>query len=427
MPPENRYEECLQAMYGFRRFGIVLGLSTIRNILKGLENPHLRFSTIHIAGTNGKGSVAAMLSAVLQSAGYKVGLFTSPHLVRFNERICIDNIPISDTDVVNAYHAVKRIRSGKREPTFFEFSTAMAFHTFAEKNVTWAVIETGMGGRLDATNVIKPRLSIITNISLEHRMYLGNTISQIAGEKGGIIKHRVPVVTGVKQKDAISVLESMAASKSAPFYRRGDSFRVRRRPDGTFSYDGIDARWQGLKKGLLGAHQVENAALVLAACEVLNRNNADIPLPAVQKGLLNARWPGRLEIARSAPLLILDGAHNFIAARTLKKYMTEYLSDRKITMVIGILDDKPYRSMLQTLLPGCDRAIVTRARIDRALPPDKLYRIARKIVPNTAVIPNVKDAVKTALKTTRSKDVILVAGSLYVVGEAKEYLDQQKR
>ncbi len=414
-------------MYGLRRFGIVLGLSTIRNILNGLENPQRRFSTIHIAGTNGKGSVAATLSAVLQSAGYKVGLFTSPHLVRFNERICIDNRPVSDAQVVSAYGAIRRIPSEKREPTFFELSTAMAFYTFDQKKVDWAVVETGMGGRLDATNIIKPKLSIITNVSLEHRMYLGNTIAQIAVEKGGIIKYRVPVITGVTQKKAISVLHSTAESKSAPFYRRGEAFRVKRHPDGTFTYYGMDATWKGLKKALLGAHQVENAALVLAACELLNRKKAGISLPAIQEGLLTARWPGRLEIAGSAPLLILDGAHNFIAARTLKRYLADHLSDRNITMVIGILDDKPYRSMLQSLLPGCKRVIVTRANIDRALPPETLYAVARNMVPDTATIPNVAEAVKVALKTTLPKDAVVVAGSLYVVGEAKAYLEKQKQ
>ena len=427
MPAKDPYTECLSSMFGLRRFGIVLGLATIRGLLNGLGDPQRRFSSIHVAGTNGKGSVAATLSSVLQAAGYRVGLFTSPHLVRFNERICIDNRPVSDAAVVDAYRAVQHAPAGKREPTFFECSTAMAFYTFAQKKVDWAVIETGMGGRLDATNILRPKLSVITNISLEHRMYLGNTIAQIAGEKGGIIKYRAPVVAGVKQKTAVSVLRSIAASKSAPLYRFGESFRIRRRPDGTFDYYGMALTWRGLRKGLPGAHQVENAALVLAACEVLNRKDASIPVPAVRKGLLSARWPGRLEIARSAPLLILDGAHNFIAARTLKKYLVDHLPDRKITLVIGILDDKPYRSMLQSLLPGCNRVVVTRARIDRALPPETLYREARKIVPNTAMVSNVADAVEFALKTTLPKDAVVVAGSLYVVGEAKEYLETQDR
>ena len=272
MKRSDTYRACLEAMYGLRRFGIILGLAATRNILKGLGNPQNRYKSIHIAGTNGKGSVAASLAAVLQAAGYRVGLYTSPHLVRFNERIRINGRAISNAHVVDSYNAVKGVHHGRREPTFFEFSTAMALFMFAKQAVDWAIIETGMGGRLDATNIIKPEISIITNISLEHRMYLGNTISEIAGEKGGIIKKGVPVITGVKQKQAISVLKSTAVLKSAPFFRQGEAFRVRKQSGGIFSYQGMKAIWNGLKTGLIGAHQIDNAALVLAACEVLNEN-----------------------------------------------------------------------------------------------------------------------------------------------------------
>lgn len=412
------YSECLTTMYGLRRFGIILDLSTIRNILKELGNPQDRFAAVHVAGTNGKGSVSATLSAVLQAAGYKVGLYTSPHLVRFNERICIDNAPISDDQVVEACRVVRSVPFGDREPTFFEYSTAMAFHAFAENRVDWAVVETGMGGRLDATNVILPKLSIITNISLEHQMYLGKTIAQIAGEKGGIIKDGVPVVTGASQKEAVSVLTSIAASRSAPMFRHRDAFRVRRQPDGTFTYYGFETVLRGLKTALAGSHQIENAALVLAASEILA-----LPEEAIRRGLTAAKWPGRLEAIGNAPLVLLDGAHNLDGARTLKRYLTERLSSRGITLVVGILNDKPYRAMLKALLPGCRRVIITRAKIDRALPPETLYGIAREIVPDTCLIPNVADAVKHALKTTLPKDAVVVAGSLYVVGEAKEYFE----
>jgi len=419
------YSECLKSMYGLRRFGIILGLSTIRNILKELGNPQNRFAAVHVAGTNGKGSVAATLSAVLQAAGYKVGLFTSPHLVRFNERICIDNTPISDAQVAEACEAVGSIPFGKREPTFFEYSTAMAFHTFAKNGVDWAVVETGMGGRLDATNVIRPKVSIITNISLEHQQYLGKTIAQIAGEKGGIIKSGVPLVTGASQKEAFSVLNAIAASKSAPVLRHRDAFRVRRQTGGGFTYYGVNTVLRDLKTALAGNHQIENAALVLAACEILGNHAARLSETDIRKGLLSAKWPGRLQAVRSSPLVLLDGAHNSDAARTLKRYMTERLSGRSITMVIGILIDKPYRTMLRTLLPGCRRVILTRAKIDRALPPETLFPVAREIVPDTGLIPNVADAVEYAVKTTLPKDAVVVAGSLYVVGEAKEYFENE--
>ncbi|MCP4688208.1 MAG: bifunctional folylpolyglutamate synthase/dihydrofolate synthase, partial [Desulfobacterales bacterium] len=202
MTRENAYDDCLKSMYGLRRFGIKLGLGTIRGVLEGLGNPHEKFSCIHIAGSNGKGSIASTLAAILETSGRRVGLYTSPHLVRFNERIRVNGEPVSNADVVNAHQAVDdvRPRGGARHPTFFEFATAMAFYEFARRKVDWAVVETGMGGRLDATNVITPAVSVISNISMEHRMYLGNTLAEIASEKGGIIKKGVPVVTGVRQR-----------------------------------------------------------------------------------------------------------------------------------------------------------------------------------------------------------------------------------
>ena len=400
MTQRDPYNECLNAMFGLRRFGIILGLSTIRNILRGLGNPQNRFATVHIAGTNGKGSVAALLSAILHAAGYRVGRYTSPHLIRFNERICINDQPISDGDVVAAYNAVKGAGYGRREPTFFEYATAMALFTFWKKEVDWAIIETGMGGRLDATNIIKPALSIITNISIEHRTYLGNTIAEIAGEKGGIIKKNTPVITGVKQKTAISVLESIAASNTAPIYRQGKAFRVKKKRDGSFNYYGMNDTRRGLQTNLAGSHQIENTALVMAACEVLNQKKATLPSPAIKKGLFNARWPGRLEIVKDSPLVILDGAHNLIAARTLKKYLSKNLTGRKITLVIGILDDKPYQSMLKSLLPLSSRVIITKAKIDRALPPETLHKVAAPIVPDTRIIHDVSGAVKYAIKST---------------------------
>jgi len=421
---ETEYNNCLKTMFGLRRFGIKLGLSTIRNILEGLGNPQDRFSCIHVAGTNGKGSIASALSTILHLSGYTVGLYTSPHLVRFNERICVNNTPVSDEDVVSSYNAVKRVHSGKREPTFFEFSTAMALFEFGKKNVDWAIIETGMGGRLDATNMIKPALSIISNISLEHQMYLGNSIAQIAGEKGGIIKKNVPVVTGVQQKNAVSVLKEIADSQSAPFYRYKDAFRVRRKKKSVFTYFGIDNLWRNMHTRLAGSHQIDNAALVLAACEVLNRNQVDLSPKCIRDGLAQNRWPGRLDIVSTSPLIILDGAHNLIAVRKLARFLSEKLSDRNITLVAGVMDDKPYSSMLQSLLPLCSRVILTQAKIDHAVPPDTLSAVAKTMTQNIEVFDDVPQAVTHAVKTTSPDDAICIAGSLYVVGEAKEVLDK---
>ena len=413
-------------MYGLRRFGIKLGLSTIRQILSALGNPQHRYACIHVAGTNGKGSVASFLASILNASGYKVGLYTSPHLVRFNERICVNNRQISDEDVVSAYRAVTDVQCGDREPTFFEYTTAMALYEFGRQAVDWAVIETGMGGRLDATNVLQPVVSIITNVSLEHQTYLGETLAEIAGEKGGIIKRNTPVVTAVSQPSAISVLEKLASELSAPLFRLKKDFRVRRNANHTFSYYGLDHVWRGITTSLTGSHQVENAALVLATCELLGRNKMIIPLKHIQAGLDNTRWPGRLEVVSDHPMIILDGAHNLGACKELAKYLRTELKGRRITLVIGILDDKPYTAILECLLPVCSQVILTSPKIDRALPVDTLYPIAAALTADVRKIPDVSRAIAFAVQNARPEDVICVAGSLYVVGEAKAFLNQSE-
>jgi dihydrofolate synthase/folylpolyglutamate synthase len=410
-------------MYGLRRFGIKLGLSTIQKTLSELGNPQNQFSSIHVAGTNGKGSVASFLAAILKASGYKVGLYTSPHLVRFNERICVNNQQISDDNVVSAYQAVMDVHSGNREPTFFEYATAMALYEFGRQTVDWAVVETGMGGRLDATNILQPVISIITNVSLEHQGYLGRTIAEIAGEKGGIIKRNTPVVTAVSQPSAISVLEKLASEQTAPLFRLKKDFKARRHADHSFSYYGLDHVWRGITTSLTGSYQVENASLVLAACEILMRNHSKISIEHIQNGLADTRWPGRLEVVSENPKIILDGAHNLNAAKELGKYLKTELAGRKITLIIGILEDKPYTAILEALIPPCSRVILTRPKIDRALPVDTLLPIAAAMKDDVWKIPDVSEAIAFASENAQPEEVICVAGSLYVVGEAKAFLN----
>ena len=424
MTSENSYESCLRAMYALRRFGIKLGLSTIRKILNGLGDPQDAFACIHIAGTNGKGSVASALASILACSGYKTGLYTSPHLVCFNERIQVNNRPISNDRVQQLYAAVTRTDHGKREPTFFEFATAMALFEFAAQKVDWAIIETGMGGRLDATNIISPALSIITNISLEHREYLGNTIAQIAGEKAGIIKKRKPVITAIRQKKALAVVQEVAKEKAAPVFRLGTDFKVRRNRQSTFSYYGLANVWHNLQTALPGSHQIENAALVLAASEILIKNNVTVKQDSIRKGLSQNLWPGRLEIFSNDPLLILDGAHNLAAARNLSKFLSTNLGGQRLTLVIGILDDKPYKEMLKSLLPLASRVIITQAKINRALAPQILYEVAQEHNLDATIISDVAQAVRHAVDTSAPNTAICIAGSLYVVGEAKEALEK---
>ncbi|NOY68673.1 MAG: bifunctional folylpolyglutamate synthase/dihydrofolate synthase [Deltaproteobacteria bacterium] len=417
-------------MYALRRFGIKLGLDVIGNILSGLGNPHLCFSAIHIAGTNGKGSIASALASILNAAGHKVGLYTSPHLVRFNERICINNRQVSDDDVVEAWQAVKKVHTGSREPTFFEYTTAMALYLFKKTGVELAIMETGMGGRLDATNIVKPALCLISNISLEHRFYLGNTISAIAGEKAGIIKQKTPVVCGITQPSAIDVIEKNAAKHAAPLFLLKKDFRVRSYGKNTFTYYGKEVRWPKMCTPLPGDHQKDNAALVLAACEILMKEDPLLTIDAIRKGLAAVRWPGRLEIIGKPndihPEIILDGAHNLDATRKLAKFLKTYTAGRKITLIIGILDDKPYKGMLNAIIPLCNRIIITEPDIDRAFPPARLLPAVLKFTRHTEIIPRVKDAVDHAINTTSSEDMVCVAGSLYVVGEARQFLEQLK-
>ncbi len=426
MRAENSYIHCLKTMYGLRRFGIKLGLATIKKILAGMGNPQREYACIHVAGTNGKGSVASSLAAILHRAGYKTGLYTSPHLVRFNERIQISNRQISNKNVLAAYNAVKRVHYGSREPTFFEFATAMALYEFGRQKVDWAVIETGMGGRLDATNIIQPELSIITNISLEHREYLGNTLGQIAMEKAGIIKPRKPVLTAVRQKNALGVIEKIAEEKKAPLYRLGRDFKIRRKQSDFFSYYGLKNTWHDLRTALRGSHQADNAALVLAACELINARRGQLKLTDIRSGLQTNNWPGRLETVSTDPLIIMDGAHNLAAARNLARFLSANVKDLKLTLVIGILNDKPYQMMLKILLPCASHVVLTRAKTGRALDPLKLQRVVDQLGVENRVIPDVAGALKFAIDACPNDGAICIAGSLYVVGEAKAAMEEGK-
>jgi dihydrofolate synthase/folylpolyglutamate synthase len=419
---QTEYQKCLKEMFALHRFGIKLGLDLISDILKKLDNPQNAFSSIHVAGTNGKGSIASALSAILGEAGFSVGLYTSPHLIRFNERIKINNNEVSDEEVVSAHKMVRSVRAGSREPTFFEYTTAMAFYLFAKSNVDWAVIETGMGGRLDATNILLPDISIISNIGMEHQYYLGNSIARIASEKGGIIKKNTPVITGAKNKDALRVLREIASDRSAPFYRLGEHFKVRRQPSGTFSYYGMAHTWKNLYASLPGDHQVDNAGVVLAACEVLQRKKIPVEFSSIKQGIETFKWPGRLEVIAGSPDILIDGAHNLMAVKILTKYLSEFMNGRNITLVIGILDDKPHQSMLKTLLPLAHRILLTQPKIDRSLPPEKLFHVVKSLGKSAVMMPDVGEAVNFALNTSPPDGFVCITGSLYVVGEAKEAL-----
>ena len=429
---KDAYQQCLDRIYKLGRFGIKLELETIENILRLLNHPQKNYRIVHVAGTNGKGSTASYIASILRKAGFSTGVYTSPHLIRFNERIVVDGKEITNDEVVKAYEAVNAVDIGKRRATFFEIATAMGFYHFSKADVEWAVIETGMGGRFDATNIVRPQVSVITNLSIEHTDYLGATIKDLANEKGGIIKKKVPLVTAVSQPSGHDVIKKLAAKNDSLIYQYKKEFSARKNPNqDTYTYKGIFSRYERLTKPLPGDHQKENLSLAIAACELIfnSLKNVDpryrLTPDIVKDGISATRWPGRLEVVMEHPKVIVDGAHNLKAAKVLGRYLTDRFIDTKLTLVLGILDDKPYEKMLESLLPCADRIIVTKAKIDRSIEPETLKKTIEKItdVP-VSIVEDVKEAVSNAIELSESDDAVCIAGSLYVAGEAKEKFDK---
>ena len=423
------YQNCLNTIFKLGRFGIKLELDTVTNILELLNFPQKNYKTIHIAGTNGKGSIGTYLSSILSQSGYKIGFYTSPHLIKFNERFSINGQDVSDDEIVTAYQTVDAVDIGKRKATFFEIATAMAFYKFNQKKVDYAVIETGMGGRFDATNIITPEVSIISNLSIEHTDYLGHTIKDLAREKAGIIKDFKPVITGVTQTSGIEFIKKKAKEKSAPIYILRKDFSYRRNQNSSnFSYRGIYNNLKNLNTPLKGDHQKDNTALALAALELLQdkSNNKIFTESNIKQGLKKAKWPGRLDYILDKPVTIIDGAHNKHASKVLADYLKKNFNKTRLTSVIGILDDKPYESMLKNLISTSDRIIFTKAKTGRSIDPLILKKACKKLTnAEITVIDDVGNACAYAINTSKDTDAVCIAGSLYVAGEAKEKIDNE--
>lgn len=415
------YPSAVDFLCRLQKVGIKFGLNRTENLLERLGNPHRRFHCIHIAGTNGKGSTAAILSSILTRHGYRVGLYTSPHLVRFTERFRINDREASADKIFGVFQDVMRVMSGEEWPTFFEAVTAMAFQYFALEGVDWAVIETGMGGRLDATNVVQPEVAVITNVAMDHQEFLGATLSSIAREKAGIVKSGKPVVTAVKQPAAQSTLKATCLKKAAPLYRYGIHFRAHPYAPQQFHYHGITHHWPNLSLGLLGEHQYTNAALALAALEVIESQGA-VMLDAqrITQGLAQVRWPGRLEVLETAPLVVLDGAHNPHGAESLRTALRKVFPDRRLHLVMGIMADKDIRGIFRRLLPLAETVVFTQPRYGRAAHPEDLRRLALPMIKKVYVIPKPADAIAQAKALASVEDVICITGSLYFAGEVKE-------
>jgi len=398
--------------------GINFDLGPITRLLQHLGNPQLRYKTILIGGSNGKGSVAAIISSILHAAGVNVGLYTSPHLIDFKERIRVNNQIIKEEELLALIDHVRGM--SKEDVTYFEFATALAFFYFYKRHVDIAVLEVGMGGRLDATNVVYPEVSIITNICIEHQKYLGRDLSAIAREKGGIIKEGGVCLTSARQNKVLDVLEDISRRKRSRLYKAKRDFRIKMSKDGSFSYYGILKKYRNLTVSLIGKHQIENTALALGAIEILGTKGLDIKEEFIAKGLGNVQWEGRLEILNNLPGLVVDGAHNPAAASVLCRSLISCFTYRQLILIFGILDDKDYKKMLRILGPLADRIILTRPEVKRARPPETLLPFTRKLNYNVDVIENSEEALVRAFTLADKHDLICAAGSLYLVGEIKK-------
>jgi dihydrofolate synthase / folylpolyglutamate synthase len=380
-----------------------LGLERIRVVLEALGNPERAFRVVHVAGTNGKGSTCAMIEAGLRAADIRTGLFTSPHLIEPTERIQVDGIPVSRAAFERAFNVVHETAERLDldcHPTYFETVTAMAFWLFREMGVETAVVEVGLGGRLDSTNTVQPALTVITPIDFDHEAYLGHTIEAIASEKAGILKRGVPAVFARQRPEAAAVLEARAAELRAPVTRT-EEFPVR-----DLEIDARGSRFSGIVCPLAGEHQVENAITAALALHALGVSAS---------GIAGARWPGRLEQVAPNPDIILDGAHNPAGARALAAYLERFYSDRKRWLIYGAMRDKAIEEVAGVLFPLADELVLTAPDSPRALRPESLAEFAGR--------GQIARGIQTALDCARSgataEDAIIVTGSLFLVGEAR--------
>ncbi len=410
-------------LFGLQKYGIKFGLSSTLNLLARLGLDHTRGEYLHIAGTNGKGSVAAMLSAILTAAGYPAALFTSPHLVRLNERFRLQEKDIGDARLLALINRVHEAVEEAEPPTFFEFVTAMALLYFLEEGARPIILETGMGGRLDATNIVSPLVTVITNIAMDHEEFLGGTLKEVAAEKAGIIKPGAPLITGARQRRVLEIFRRRCQECQVPMYVADRHFRVRGRPPGRFTYYGLEWELHDLSVNLSGRHQYNNAALALAALEVLASRGYEIPEQAVRRGLLSVRWPGRLERAAQDPRILLDGAHNPAAAGILARTLKNLKKSGQIILVVGVMADKDMAGILGKLVPLAHTVICTRPRYFRAARPEDLAAQAAAFGVATETAEGIPAAMQRARELAGPGDHIVITGSLYTVGEAKAFLE----
>lgn len=406
-------------------------LSRILRLSEYLGNPHGDIRTIHIAGSKGKGSTAAIVQSILREAGFRVGLYTSPHLISLRERIRINDELIGEEDISRHVSRIKKYCDGlsyRELPTFFEIYTAIAFDYFRERAVDFAVFETGLGGRLDATNILTPLVSGITPISFEHIDLLGSTLSAIAREKAGIIKENVACCSGQQEEEALAVIKATARCKGARLSVVGRDIRFERvlhdDRKQVFNLFGAVHDYHLCELTLLGEHQVNNAATAVGIVEAMRGSAIVVDQEIVQRGISRAKWDGRLEVVRRSPLIVLDGAQNPSSARVLAKTIQESFKYDRLFLILGVSKDKDAEGIFEAFAPIAGRVIATKSRVkQRALDPRALKKkIERSATGEIVLAEGIEEALKEAEREAAPNDLILVTGSLYLVGEAKTTL-----
>lgn len=435
------YNEALDYLYSFIDYEVtrrlryspdVISLDRPRRLAEALGNPHQAYPIVHITGTKGKGSTGAMCMAVCQAAGLKTALYTSPHLQDFRERLRVDDEMIPKATLTALIEEIRPVVSEVApDITWFELVTVLAFMHYAREQVDVAVVEVGLGGRLDSTNIVTPLVSVITSLSYDHTYLLGDTLADIAREKGGIIKPGVPVVSAPQPPEALETLTQIAQDREAPLILVGHDWTYTPGPatETGQSFTAGPAGGPQLRyhTPLLGLHQVINATVALAAMDQAAQQGLEIPAGAAQAGLKQVEWPGRLEVIQHEPRLVLDAAHNAESARRLREALQDLFPHERLFLIYGASVDKNIEGMFEALLPATDHLILTQAVHPRAHEPADLAEMARSLEPETDItcIGPVAKAVEHALGIAGANDLICVTGSLFVIGEVRDMYELQ--
>ena len=430
------YEESLRYIADTHKFGIKLGLDSTGKLLELLGNPQDSLNVIHVAGTNGKGSVCSFISNILKEEGYKVGLYTSPYLETFTERIRVNGENIPKEDVARIITLIKEkinimISEGYSSPTEFEIVTAMAFYYYNEQKMDYVVLEVGLGGRYDSTNVIKnPLVSVLVSISFDHIGVLGDTIGKIAYEKAGIIKENGTAIVYKQVKEAEDVVKEVCENQNATYIEVNfDNVLVKKSDTYSQVYDCtiMDEKFENMEIKLIGEHQINNSIVALNIAKFLRDNkNIKISNESIKNGLLTTKWAGRIEKIMEKPMFIIDGAHNEDGAKSLCKSLEKNFPDKKLTLLIGMLADKDIDSVLKILMPKFNKVITTTPDSDRAISSEELKNKISMYIDDVISIENIEDAVKYTLDNAKEDEVIISAGSLYMIGTVRTLVKERK-